>query len=179
VLVLLFIKYCSPSVSLLEALAPYWSVCPGLRDALFRANRPGYVDLTVEKSAIKATIYEHHFDRWRKEHAPRLKALEPGAEKPLVKFRLLIGKTLPDALADRDAAALQFQHHDGDSVYIKDQIRPPLAVSGECHFFSDGEIVVGRNAPVDQVDRVRGLRRIQFHRHAIAQQAVDGLIISV
>ena len=73
-----------------DALAPYWEVCPGLRDALFRANRPGYVDLTVEKSAIKATIYEHsefaafissmngHFDRWRKEHAPRLKAPEPG-----------------------------------------------------------------------------------------------------
>lgn len=73
-----------------DPLAPYWSVCPALRRALFRANRPGYVDLTVEKSAIKGAIYEHpefaafissmngHFDRWRKEHAPRLKALQPG-----------------------------------------------------------------------------------------------------
>jgi type I restriction enzyme M protein len=74
-----------------DALAPYWSVCPGLRAALFRTNRPGYVDLMVEKSAIKLAIYEHpefaafiasmneHFNRWKKEWSPRLKALEPGS----------------------------------------------------------------------------------------------------
>ena len=29
------------------------------RQALFKANRPGYLDLAVDKAAIKSTIYEH------------------------------------------------------------------------------------------------------------------------
>ena len=29
------------------------------RQTLFKANRPGYLDLAVEKAAIKSTIYEH------------------------------------------------------------------------------------------------------------------------
>jgi type I restriction enzyme M protein len=39
-----------------DALSRYWQVCPNLRQVLFRANRPGYVDLAVDKPAIKATI---------------------------------------------------------------------------------------------------------------------------
>ncbi len=70
--------------------ARYWKVCPKLRDVLFKANRPGYVDLAVEKSAIKSTIYEHpefatfitgmnaHFAVWREKSAKTLKALQPG-----------------------------------------------------------------------------------------------------
>src|SRR5204863_2300010 len=42
-----------------DALQRYWDVCPNLRTALFRENRPGYVDLAVEKSAIKTAIHEH------------------------------------------------------------------------------------------------------------------------
>ena len=65
----------------------YWAVCPKLRKALFKPNRPGYVDLAVEKTAIKPTIYEHpeftafitgmnaHFAAWRKKSAKTLKAL--------------------------------------------------------------------------------------------------------
>jgi len=40
-----------------DALQPYWDVCPGLRRTLFQANRPGYLDLAVVKQAIKPTIY--------------------------------------------------------------------------------------------------------------------------
>ncbi|MGI8547368.1 MAG: N-6 DNA methylase, partial [Gemmatimonadaceae bacterium] len=73
-----------------DALQRYWTVCPRLRDALFRENRAGYVDLAVEKSAIKSAIYEHpefatfigcmnaHFDTWRQKSAASLKALEAG-----------------------------------------------------------------------------------------------------
>lgn len=73
-----------------QALAPYWVVCPQLEAALFRPNRPGYVDLTVEPSAIKATIHQHpefrafieqmngHFAAWRTQSAVALKTLEPG-----------------------------------------------------------------------------------------------------
>jgi type I restriction enzyme M protein len=73
-----------------DALQRYWDVCPRLRDTLFNTNRPGYVDLAVEKSAIKSAIYEHpeftafitgmnsHFDAWRKQSATKLKALQAG-----------------------------------------------------------------------------------------------------
>ncbi len=73
-----------------EALTSYWKVCPKLRDVLFKANRPGYLDLAVEKSAIKSTIYDHtefstfaagmnaHFKVWRDKTAKTLKALQLG-----------------------------------------------------------------------------------------------------
>jgi len=37
----------------------YWAVCPQLRQVLFKANRPNYVTVAVEKAAIKSAIYEH------------------------------------------------------------------------------------------------------------------------
>jgi len=73
-----------------DALQRYWDVCPKLRSHLFKKNRPGYVDLHVEKSAIKTAIYEHsefvgfvdgmnaHFETWRKKTAAKLRKLEPG-----------------------------------------------------------------------------------------------------
>jgi type I restriction enzyme M protein len=73
-----------------DALQSYWAICPQLRQALFKDNRPGYLDLAVDKSAIKSTIYEHpefaaftnqmnaHFGTWRKKSAATLKELEAG-----------------------------------------------------------------------------------------------------
>ena len=73
-----------------EALQQYWDVCPKLRQTLFKANRPGYLDLAVEKSAIKPTIYEHpefatfigkmnaHFSTWKQKTAKLLRALKSG-----------------------------------------------------------------------------------------------------
>ena len=72
----------------IDALKRYWDVCPQLREALFREMRPGYLELTVDKSAIKSTIYEHpefaafidgmneHFTQWRERTSNRLKQLE-------------------------------------------------------------------------------------------------------
>ncbi len=73
-----------------DALARYWTVCPQLRHSLFKDGRPGYVELGVEKSAIKPAIYEHpefaafiqgmntHFAAWRRTSAATLKALQAG-----------------------------------------------------------------------------------------------------
>ena len=73
-----------------DALERYWAVCPGLQKSLFSVNRQGYVDLAVEPSAIRATIYEHPkfaafisgmndcFETWRKKTTPELTSLEPG-----------------------------------------------------------------------------------------------------
>jgi type I restriction enzyme M protein len=71
-----------------DALGRYWAVCPTLRQVLFKANRPGYLNLDVHKSAIKCTIYEHpefaafiagmnaHFSAWREKHAQTLRQLK-------------------------------------------------------------------------------------------------------
>ena len=73
----------------IDALESYWTVCPNLRQTLFKANRPGYVDLAVDKAAIKSTIYGHpefasfitamntHFAAWRQKSAKTLRKLKP------------------------------------------------------------------------------------------------------
>jgi hypothetical protein len=48
------------------------------------------------------------------------------AEEPLVELRLLVGEVLADAVADGDAAVLQFDHADGDAVDVEHQIGPAL-----------------------------------------------------
>ncbi|WP_338638840.1 type I restriction-modification system subunit M [Burkholderia pyrrocinia] len=70
----------------------YWAVCPQLERALFKPNRPGYVDLAVDKAAIKSTIHGHpefagfidrmnaHFTAWRGVQAKALKMLRPGCK---------------------------------------------------------------------------------------------------
>jgi len=72
----------------IDDLQGYWDICPNLRNALLKKNRTGYVDLAVDKQAIKSTIFEHpefiaymddmktHFSRWQKRTAKELKTLE-------------------------------------------------------------------------------------------------------
>ena len=102
-----------------------------------------------------------------------------GAEEPLVELGLLVGKVLPDAVADGDAAVLQLQHADGDAVDIEHEVRPPLVVALERHLLGDGKVVLLRLIPVDEVDGFRDLARLDLHRHAVAQQVVDGLVVAV
>jgi type I restriction enzyme M protein len=73
-----------------DALAEYWDACPGLRAALFRPLRPGYLQLVPEMAQIRSVIQQYprfvaHVDRlaarfetWRQAQAPVLKALQPG-----------------------------------------------------------------------------------------------------
>ena len=73
-----------------DALERYWAVFPELRHSLFKEIRPGYLDLSVEKSAIKTAIHEHrefvafiadmnaHFAEWRYTNAAKLKELKAG-----------------------------------------------------------------------------------------------------
>ena len=73
-----------------DALQQYWAVCPQLRQVLFKANRPGYLDLAVDKADIKSTIYEHPefvafinsmnaiFAEWRQRNAALLRELKVG-----------------------------------------------------------------------------------------------------
>jgi type I restriction enzyme M protein len=89
-----------------DALDAYWSVCPSLKNSLFKPNRPGYLDLAVEKSAIKPAIYEHPefsaftgqmrdmFGEWHVKTAAMLKTLQQGC-KP----KEIIGVLAEDLLA--------------------------------------------------------------------------------
>lgn len=89
-----------------EALQPYWDVCPQLKQALFKDNRPGYVDLAITKDSIKSTIFEHAefvrfiesmnalFAEWRKKSEIKLKNLQTGFHP-----KLLIHELAEDLLA--------------------------------------------------------------------------------
>ncbi len=86
-----------------NALQQYWAVCPKLQRHLFKKNRTGYVDLKVDKSAIKTAIYEHpefvtfinsmnaHFATWQKKTAAALKKLKPGCHPKEVIAKLSDG----------------------------------------------------------------------------------------
>ncbi|HYW75082.1 MAG TPA: class I SAM-dependent DNA methyltransferase [Gammaproteobacteria bacterium] len=83
----------SESMPPVLGLADYWAVFPSLRDTLFRNNgHPGYLDLDVKPTAIKATILDHEefaafraqdserFAQWRADNAPRLKGFDQGGQ---------------------------------------------------------------------------------------------------
>jgi len=83
-----------------EALQTYWAVCPNLKTALFKQIRPGYFALTVDKEAVKTSIFGHpefvaftagmnaHFNEWRIRSAASLNALQPGFPPKEVIFAL-------------------------------------------------------------------------------------------
>ncbi|MFC3074600.1 type I restriction-modification system subunit M [Shinella pollutisoli] len=84
----------------IDALKAYWDVCPGLKKALFKECRPGYVELAIDKGTIKSTIFGHpeftafmqgmnkHFNVWRVRSADKLKALKAGHHPKDVIFDL-------------------------------------------------------------------------------------------
>jgi type I restriction enzyme M protein len=83
-----------------DALCRYWKVCPNLRQVLFKENRPAYLDLALDKSAIKTTIYGHpefaafitrmngHFVAWKEKNAIALRQLKAGSHPKQVITRL-------------------------------------------------------------------------------------------
>jgi type I restriction enzyme M protein len=100
----------------------YWAVCPQLERALFKPNRLGYLNLAVDKPAIKSTIHNHpefvnfiakmnaHFASWRKKQAKVLKTLRPGCKPKQVVVELsesLLGHYQGQPLIDAYAV---YQH---------------------------------------------------------------------
>lgn len=100
------------------SISHYWAVCPQLERALFKPNRAGYVDLAVDKAAIKSTIHGHpqfvgfiekmnaHFAAWRSRQSKALKALRTGCQPKQVIAKLsedllahYLGQPLIDAYA--------------------------------------------------------------------------------
>lgn len=87
----------------IDALKDYWVVCPTLKHSLLRDCRAGYLELSIDKTAIKTTIFEHpefttfietmakHFNTWRERNAVLLKALAVGLHPKDVIFELSEG----------------------------------------------------------------------------------------
>lgn len=76
-----------------EALHPYWDVCPSLKSSLMRALRPGYYAVQTQNLAsVQSAIYEHpefaafiadmnsHFETWKKKSRASLSALTVGCQ---------------------------------------------------------------------------------------------------
>ncbi len=87
-----------------SALAPYWKVLPGVRDALFGALRPGYVELRLPIAEVKASILQHpEFLAFNTLATERFAAWRSGSEATLANYgqdghpKALI-ETLADAL---------------------------------------------------------------------------------
>ena len=77
----------------IDALSNYWEVYPSLKNELFKKNkRKGYVDLKIEKDAIKTTIFKHPefeayskkvnavFTKWKNTTVPELKNIKQGVK---------------------------------------------------------------------------------------------------
>ena len=99
-----------------------------------------------------------------------------GGEERRVENLVLVGNQLPDAVADFDRGAFQFDHRDGEAVEVDDQIGAPFVATLQGHLFGEGEVVGGGVFPVDQVHRlVRGGDR-GLHIDAVAQQRVGAQV---
>ncbi|MEL7024213.1 MAG: type I restriction-modification system subunit M [Pseudomonadota bacterium] len=84
----------------IDALEDYWKVCPDLRRTLFEDQRPGYADLRVDKSRLRATIHDHpqfavfmdnmtvRFAKWRDSAAAALMSLDVGCLPKQVIYEL-------------------------------------------------------------------------------------------
>jgi type I restriction enzyme M protein len=72
----------------IDALDDYWTICPDLRAALFKPNRPGYHDPLVGAAQLKSIIHGHpqfaafiagleaHFKKWRTAAAVSLRQIK-------------------------------------------------------------------------------------------------------
>jgi type I restriction enzyme M protein len=78
----------------IDALKPYWDVCPSLRKTLFTASsRKNYSRLIVETEQVRHTIYsnpefvafnkvaQERFNKWKNKNTPKLRSITVG-DKP-------------------------------------------------------------------------------------------------
>ncbi len=103
----------------------------------------------------------------------------PSESLPAKEILRLIGKQLSDALADGDTALLEFNHRHGDAIHVEHEIRPALMVAVQGDFLDDHEVVVLRMFPVDELDALRHLARLDLHRDAIPQHGIDRFVVVV
>ncbi|MNR22227.1 hypothetical protein D3C85_1391690 [compost metagenome] len=93
-------------------------------------------------------------------------------EETLVEDFLLVGDQLVYTIGHLYRTALELNHADGDTVEINHQIRAALKATAQGHFFGNGEIIVLRVLPINQMHRFVGLPNGYLYRYAVTQQLV-------
>ena len=182
----------------IDALQPYWALCPTLRQTLFKASRPGYLDLAVAPNEIKATIHAHpefvafttrmqaHFKVWLDQQSEGLKALKAGvhpkdfiatlADGLLAHYRaqpLVDPYAIYQHLMDYWAATLQ------DDVYMiaadgwKAEVRQLVEVKKG----KDGQ--AGKSVDKGWVSDLVPKALIVAHYFGKEQAAIDGLAVAL
>ena len=97
-------------------------------------------------------------------------------EETLVENLLLIGDELSHAVSDFHRTTFELDNPDSNAVQVSHQVGPPLVAAAQGHFLSDGEMIVLRVLPIDQLHLIVRLSSSDLHRHAIAQQLVGAQI---
>ena len=93
-----------------------------------------------------------------------------GGKKPGIELRLLVGTKLADTIADGDAAVLQLDHADGNAVDVEHKVGAALQPAFQRYFLDDGEVVLLRLLPVDELHVVHRLPGLNLNVHAVAKQ---------
>jgi hypothetical protein len=88
-----------------------------------------------------------------------------------------LGKQLPSPMEARLFFSSSTQI--GNAIYVEHDVGSPLMIALERNLLGNGEVVLLRLIPVDEVDGLRDLACLDLNRHAVAQQVIDGLIIVV
>jgi type I restriction enzyme M protein len=82
----------------IDALQRYWDVYPTMKQDLLGECRPGYLELKIDKSDVRTTIFEHpefiafrkemraHYEHWGERTASYLKGLDAGCDPKQVIF---------------------------------------------------------------------------------------------
>ena len=65
------------------------------------------------------------------------------------------------------------------AVEVQHDVGPPLMVALDRDLFHNHEVVLLRIVPVDEMNRLGDLSRVDLDGHAVTQQVVDGLIVAV
>jgi type I restriction enzyme M protein len=99
----------------IDALKPYWNAFPQLRTALFKLNRPGYIDLAIAPSRVQQTILDSAefkvftsnvralADSWFEAHRAALETIKPDTRPNALIADLgddLLARFKPTALLD-------------------------------------------------------------------------------
>jgi len=89
-------------------------------------------------------------------------------EEPFVELPLLVRKELADAVTHRHVAALELDHAHRDAVDVEHEVRAALMVAAQRHLLGEGEIVVLRMCPIDDLHGLRHFVGFRLQLHAVA-----------
>lgn len=90
-----------------------------------------------------------------------------------IRIVLLVGDELADTVAHVDGRTLKLDDAHGETVKVQHEIRAPyVAALVKSDFFSNGEVVVFRVLPVDEMHRFIGLAHSRGDLYAVPEKFI-------